>query len=306
MQLKKFSTEITDLEIIEKNKRLMEEERSCFLNPFDYDISYIQQFETKGFNDDEEINVEVELNILSKDDVKEVEEIKQTKDDILFPLPTHKNVLENKKIPYNLFATLMINSKFDKNSKDEYRNYLYKNKMEDIMDFLNELEQREGTKLTNKRTVERHIKTLLDCGIDLMKVSNTENGIVYHIKSSVEGKYYVKLPYKQIRELIVSTNKNMLKLFAFLKVMCNENDFTTIDRRFLCEHIGLSADSRNNMLAISTMTNSLAKLGFIEILQTTKIESDDKGKQTVKTINSYRVRTYEEYLDIDKNAKRRN
>lgn len=226
------------------------------------------------------------------------------KENVEFPLPTHKSVLENKKFPYNTFATLMVNSNYgglnNHIEKGNFKNYLYDNKMEEVMDFLKELES-EGAKVTNKRTVERHIKTILDLGLDLIEVRNTENGIVYMLKSSIDNKYYVKIPYAQIRELLISTNKNMLKLFAFMKYMCNETDFKTIERKFIAEHIGISSKSVKNLDGISVMLNSLANLGFIEIMENVKVESDANGNKKVKTVLSYRLCTLEEY----KNAKGR-
>lgn len=228
------------------------------------------------------------------------------KENVEFPLPTHKDVLENKKFPYNTFATLMVNSNYggvnNYMEKGSFRNYLYDNKMEDVMEFLKQLEE-DGAKVTNKRTVERHIKTMLDLGLDLIEVRNTENGIVYMLKSSIDNKYYVKMPYAQIRELLISTNKNMLKLFAFMKYMCNETEFKTIERKFIAEHIGLCSKSVKNLDGISTMLTSLANLGFIEIKEVTKVESDPKGNKTVKTIKSYRLTTIEEYKEAKNRGK---
>lgn len=231
--------------------------------------------------------------------------------DIEFPLPTHKSILENGKYPYNTFATLMINSNYDSEqgkADKNYRNFLYENKMEDVMEFLKELEL-EGAKQVSRRTVERHIKTIIDLGFESIECRNTENGIVYMLKASTDDKYFIKIPYAQIRELLISTNKNMLKLFAFLKVMCTDkqgkikDSFTTIDRKFLCEHIGLSSKSDTNVKKVGTMLVSLAKLGFIEIKKTGRNEIDEKGRKVYKTINSYRIRSFEEYKEITNRAK---
>ena len=225
-------------------------------------------------------------------------------ENVEFPLPTHKKVLENKTFPYDTFSILMVNSNYGgiNNSNEEYRNYLYANKMEAVEDFLENLEM-EGAKVPNMRTVERHIKTILEYDLGLIAVKNTDNGIVYMLKSNIENKYYVKVPYNQIRELLISTNKNMLKLFTFMKVMCDEKSHKTMDRKFIAEHIGLSSKSDNNLKSVGTMLNSLANLGFIEIMEDTKIEMDNKGKKTVKTIHSYRICSYEEYKEAKNRGK---
>ena len=263
----------------------------------------LQEFEPKMF--DEIVTIGITKEELMEFINSRIE-TKAPDDNIEFPLPTHKEVLEDKKFPYNTFAALMVNSKFDSKANNfykNYRNYLYTNRMGDVMEFLNKLEEAKGTKLTNKRTIERHIKTILDCGLDLMDIVNTPQGVAYKIKSSVDNKYYVKIPYTQIKELLVSTNKNMLKLFAFMKYMCNEETFKPITREFIAEHIGLSPNSRNNIQTISTMTTSLAKLGFIEIRQINKLELNKKGQRVFKTINSYRLRSLEEYNQITEIAK---
>ena len=51
------------------------------------------------------------------------------------------------------------------------------------------------------------------------------------------------------------------------------------------------------------MLVSLAKLGFIEIKKTGRNEIDENGRKVYKTINSYRVRSFEEYKEITNKAK---
>ena len=138
-------------------------------------------------------------NDFIKQEQKENEEVKFNKDEynrtieldeVEFPLPTHKSILENGKYPYNTFATLIVNSKYDSEQgkmDGNYRNFLYENKMEDVMEFLKELEL-EGAKQVSRRTVERHIKTIIDLGFESIECRNTENGIVYMLKASTDDK----------------------------------------------------------------------------------------------------------------------
>lgn len=227
-----------------------------------------------------------------------IEKRSNKKGDFDIMLPSHNEVIGNKSFPYNSYAALMINSNFNPANKGE--NYIYKKDIKKkVTDFMEEAKAEfPDGKITAPRQIERHIKTMLECDIPLLKVENTKNGVVYKLTPKIDGKYYVRLPYKQVRELIVSTNKNMLKLFVILSYICNTESYTTIDRKFLVRQLGLSDKSDNNIKSISIMTTSLAKLGFIEIKVTRK--EDEEG---YKTINSYRLRTFEEYEEINRKAR---
>lgn len=287
---------ITKELLISKGFAVTEDENIFLYDGVSYDI---RNYEDTGFILDILQGGECYISYEETETVKvdKVESKKVPLEEIPFPLSSHNEILQDKKFPYNTYATLVLNSKFNKDAKE---NYIYDNNIgSDVMTFLKELEK-NGAKVVSKRTIEKHIKVMLDSNIPLIEVRNTPNGIAYVIKSE---KYYVKVPYAQVKELLVSTNKNMLKLFIFLKYMCNETEFKTIDRKFIAEHIGLSGNSCDTLNTISTMTTSLAKLGFIEIKQTTRKEMDEKGNKIVKTINSYRIRTFEEYKEITDLAK---
>ena len=83
--------------------------------------------------------------------------------------------------------------------------------MEDVMEFLKELEV-EGAKQVSRRTVERHIKTIIDLGFESIECRNTENGIVYMLKASTDDKYFIKIPYAQIRELLITHKYHTLEI----------------------------------------------------------------------------------------------
>ena len=227
----------------------------------------------------------------------------QNKDDICFMLTSHNDVIQDKTFPYNTYAMLTINSNFNKNNRDEYKNFLYKDNIKkDIGDFLEEAKKDfPDGKIPSMKTVERHIKTLLACDLPLIKIENTPNGVAYKIKADIDGKYYVRIPYIQVRELLVSANKNILKLFVILTYMCDTESYTKIDRKFLARQLGISDGSTKMLDMISTMTNSLRKLGFIDIIQEIKTEYDDETKKIkTKTINAYRLKTLDEYKEANK------
>lgn len=237
------------------------------------------------------------------DFVRGLNQQENNKDDICFMLTSHNDVIQDKTFPYNTYAMLTINSNFNKNNKDEYKNFLYKDNIKkDIGDFLEEAKNDfPDGKIPSMKTVERHIKTLLACDLPLIKIENTPNGVAYKIKADIDGKYYVRIPYIQVRELLVSANKNILKLFVILTYMCDTESYTKIDRKFLARQLGISDSSTKMLDMISTMTNSLRKLGFIDIIQEIKTEYDDETKKIkTKTINAYRLKTLDEYKEANK------
>ena len=232
------------------------------------------------------------------DFVRGLNQQENNKDDICFMLTSHNDVIQDKTFPYNTYAMLTINSNFNKNNKDEYKNFLYKDNIKkDIGDFLEEAKNDfPDGKIPAMKTVEKHIKTILSCDLPLVKIENSPNGVVYKLKADVDGKYYVRIPYVQVRELIVSTNKNMLKLFVILTYMCDTENYKKLDRKFLARQLGLSDNSDKTLKGIGTMTDSLMKLGFIDIQEEVKTEYDkETNKMKVKTINAYRICTLEEY-----------
>ena len=206
---------------------------------------------------------------------------------------------------FNAYTIGVAVSNFNQ-EKQDFRSYIYKNELKQrITDFLEvEKEEFPDGKIPAVRTVEKLLTELLKCGIPLesIKIINTPNGVAYKLRNRVDNHWYIKLPYRQLKELVVATNRNMLKLFVVLKYTCNEDckTFTTIDRKYLAREIGLSEKSVRGLDAISTMLTALAKLGYIEIRQETRTDYDKElGREIGKKINSYRLRSLEEYDNIN-------
>lgn len=218
------------------------------------------------------------------------------------PLPAHNDILSDKKFKYNTFASLMACS--NKNIGDvkamEFTNYLYDNKIGDVLDFIYDT----TGKRISERTFNSHMKNIIDSGYDLVDLQNTPNGLAYLLRAEYDGGYFVTIPFIQLKELLLSTNKNALKIYIFLKDYLKgkkQGEFTPIDRAFIARSIGLSDKADKNVKAIGTIVKSLAKLGFIEIKETVKkeVSKQDPSKKQVKTIYAYRVCTLEEYLAKD-------
>ena len=221
------------------------------------------------------------------------------------PLPAHNEILRDKKFKYNTFASLMASS--NKNIGDvkgmEFTNYLYDNKIGDVLDFIYDT----TGKRISERTFNSHMKNIIDSGYDLVDLQNTPNGLVYRLRAEYDGGYFVTIPFIQLKELLLSTNKNALKIYIFLKDYlknAKQGEFTPIDRAFIARSIGLSDKADKNVKAIGTIVKSLAKLGFIEIKETVKkeVSKQDPSKKQVKTIYAYRICTLDEYLAKDSRA----
>ena len=238
---------------------------------------------------------------------KEAETVKVTKDKDYrnIPLPAHNEILRDKKFKYNTFASLMASS--NKNIGDvkgmEFTNYLYDNKIKDVLDFIYDT----TGKRISERTFNSHMKNIIDSGYDLVDLQNTPNGLAYLLRAEYEGGYYVSIPFIQLKELLLYTNKNALKIYIFLKDYlknAKQGEFTPIDRRFIARSVGLSDKSVKNLDAISVMLKGLVKSGFIEIKETVKkeVSKQDPSKKQVKTIYAYRICTLDEYLAKDSKA----
>ena len=221
------------------------------------------------------------------------------------PLPAHNEILRDKKFKYNTFASLMASS--NKNIGDvkgmEFTNYLYDNKIKDVLDFIYDT----TGKRISERTFNSHMKNIIDSGYDLVDLQNTPNGLVYLLRAEYDGGYFVTIPFIQLKELLLSTNKNALKIYVFLKDYlknAKQGEFTPIDRAFIARSIGLSGKSVKNLDAISVILKGLAKSGFIEIKEAVKkeVSKKDPSKIQVKTIYAYRICTLAEYLEKDSKA----
>ena len=218
---------------------------------------------------------------------------------------TDSRIMKNKKFKYGSYVIGVATGNYNQETQD-FRSYSYKNTLKErIANFLEEAKADfPNGKIPAVKTVEKHLTEMVKCDmpLEIIKIENTPNGVVYKLRNRVDNRYYVQLPYRQIRELVTSTNSNMIKLFAVLKYELNDDckTFRTIDRKYLARQIGLSDNSANNVRSVGTMLVSLAKLGYIEIRQDVRTDYDaEAGREIGKKVNSYRLRTLEEYDNIN-------
>ena len=295
------------------NEAVYELQNKYNLNPLEVDQITTSFFATYGSTSTRELlEQHIKGYLITRGNTeanKEAETVKEadTNNNELrkVPLPAHNDILGDKKFKYNTFASMMACSK--KNIGDvkvmEFTNYLYDNKIGDVLDFIYDT----TGKRISERTFNSHMKNIIDSGYDLVDLQNTPNGLVYKLRAEYDGGYFVTIPFIQLKELLLSTNKNALKIYVFLKDYlknAKQGEFTPIDRAFIARSIGLSGKSVKNLDAISVIIKSLAKLGFIEIKETVKkeVSKQDPSKKQVKTIYAYRVCTLEEYLARDSKA----
>lgn len=224
------------------------------------------------------------------------------------PSPAHNKVIRDKAFPINEFVATMAES--NKNIGDvkgmEFSNYIYVENLDKPLDLINKSNKAAGRRTINERTLIKKFKKVMDIGKDigyeLIDLCNTPNGPAYKLSAVIDGGYYVDIPYCQIEDLLACTNKNMLRLYIFLKDYCEEDKFTVADRGFIARSIGLSDNSTKNLDIISTMTNGLARLGYIEIKRVNDKKVGKDGEFKYKTINSYRIRTLDEWEEIKAKA----
>lgn len=295
------------------NEAVYELQNKYNLNPLEVDQITTSFFATYGSNSSKELLEQHIKGYLITREYGYAEANKEAaaakgvaKDYIEYPLPSHNKVLRNGKFKINTFTSLMTDSNKNIEGVDNmgFTNYLYENKLDEVIAHINELEVEAGKKPTSRRTINNHIKSIIGTGYGLIELQNTPNGLVYKLKAEIDGGYYVKIPYCQIRELLIGSNKNMLRLYIFLKdYMKNSkpSEFVTIDRSFIARSIGLSGNA-GRLTVISTMVNMLARLGYIEIKKVNESYVDKDGNKAYRTINSYRIRTLEEWEAIKKQA----
>ena len=199
-------------------------------------------------------------------------------------------------------------SNFEGVTLDEWNNYIQKrgyvkltiDLMEDIQrDYPNE-------KILTERTLKSHTKKLANSDKPMIK-SEKHNGKSYYkllncVMVNSKPNYFVRIPYQQMRELVIVTNGNMLRLYALVCSIlqakgCGYDKYHPITRKYLAECLGYSANTDDSAKAIGTMLTALCKLGHLERIETTEI---DKENNTYKSKYSYRRTTLEEWQEANK------
>ena len=274
-----------------------------------YDRDTLEPFiKIEGYQEEMTRSFYERMNNLTVEANKEQDEIinnnKKGYDVILI---THDSVIKsytNKE--YNTFGVMKTISHFDGDSIEEWNNYiLKKGSQQEIIDILEEASKEFGGKVPSKKTISRHIKKLIDSDIPLVKIENYNGKAYYKLLNCIEGKYYIRVPYEQMRELITVTNGDMLRLYATVCAIlqynkCGYTEYHPITRKYLAEKLGYSTKTDDALKTIGTMLQALCKLGHLECLEETKISKDGN---TYKTIHSYRRTTLAEWQESNNRGK---
>ena len=215
---------------------------------------------------------------------------------------THPDVIEaHGNEEFATCGALKCISHFEGTTIEEWNNYILKRGCQNaILDFMEQAKKDfPNGKVPAKKTIQRHIKKLVESDVPLMKVEKYNGKVYYKLLNCVEGHYYIRVPYAQMRELVIVTNGHMLRLYALVCSIlraegCGYNKYHPITRKYLAKCLGYSTNSERCLAEIGTMLTALCNLGHLERLETTEI---DKENNTYKTKYSYRRTTLEEWQE---------
>ena len=218
---------------------------------------------------------------------------------------THPDVIKaNGNEEFATYGRFKMVSNFEGTTIEEWNNYILKRGCQNaILDFMEQAKKDfPNGKVPAKKTIQRHIKKLVESDVPLMKVEKYNGKVYYKLLNCIEGHYYIRVPYAQMRELVIVTNGDMLRLYALVCSIlqakkCGYDKYHPITRKYLAECLGYNANSEVMLSAIGTMLTALCKLGHLECLEETQISKDGN---TYKTIHSYRRTTLAEWQEAKK------
>lgn len=234
---------------------------------------------------------------------------------IKLPINVYEGNMGDKKCDYKTLAimTLYSNRKpHDEDTNEQYR-FIYRNK---VIEFTNEIEQLSKNKMN---TVLRNIKKLSNLTGNLVNASRNDEGKILYTINYRDGKIiyndegkpikidkgsFVIVEEDILKFLVNVGNSEDIKVYLLIKALCewneriNGNKEKWITNSFICEHIGLSSNSKSNLQTISDITYILER---IHLINKRKVHTNTDGILTCK--NYYSVVDYEEWkrlVDEDK------
>lgn len=202
--------------------------------------------------------------------------------DFEMPVPTYEM---DKKIDFSVIVAILLRS----NSNTTTDNHRY-------IDYsrLNKKAICEECKIS-RQTLERRLKYLEEKNI--ITTQNTKRGLIYIINYSLDGKYYVTIHHRILKNLLKCTNKDVLKVYILLKVQCDLlNNTRPMSNAFLCSQLGYPTNNNRNIDNMGKWTNTLANNGFIEKIQNQVYGENEDGKKVIiRTDTYYKVNSLEEW-----------
>lgn len=200
--------------------------------------------------------------------------------DFELPVPTYEL---NRKMDFSVIVALLLRSNV--NTKTENHRYIDYSK-------INKKAICEECKISMS-TLERRIEYLKEKKIITTK--NTNRGLVYVINYSLDGKYYVTIHHRLLRNLLKYTNKDAMKVYILLKIQCDVLKNTQpMTNAYLCDLLGYPANNHRNLTNMGSWTNTLANNGFIEKIQNRVYGENEEGKNVIlRTDTYYKINTLE-------------
>ena len=144
--------------------------------------------------------------------------------DFEVPVPTWDMT---KKIDFSVVVALILRSNTNiKTDKHRYIDYSKINKNQIC----------EECKIS-RQTLDRRLKYLEEKQI-LIAV-NTSRGLTYKINYALDGKYYVVIHHRLLKNLLKYTNKDAIKVYLLLKIQCDIlNNNKPMTNAYLCNLLG--------------------------------------------------------------------
>lgn len=202
--------------------------------------------------------------------------------DFEMPVPTYEM---DKKIDFSVIVAILLRS--NSNTKTDNHRYIDYSR-------LNRKAICEECKIS-LRTLERRLEYLKEKNI--ITTQNTKRGLVYIINYSLDGKYYVTIQHRILKNLLKCTNKDVLKVYILLKIQCDIlGNRKPMTNAYLCSLLGYPTNNHRNLTNMGTWTSTLANLGFIEKIQNKVCGENEEGRTVViRTDTYYKVNSLEEW-----------
>lgn len=209
-----------------------------------------------------------------------------SKQKICLPITTDELYMKDKRFDYKLLLLLTLNS--NRIEGTDHR-FIYR---EDLYD-----ENKSITSQINIKvgTIKKNMNKMRENFPNVIKGINTDSGIAYIINyKDKDDRKFVCVNQDILKLLLHIGNENAIKLYLFLMYMTKDG-FKQIARTTLCESIGLSVKSDDNLSTITRTIKLLKKYGLIRVKKETKAIINPSGKEIVHTFNNYYVEKYSQW-----------
>lgn len=189
------------------------------------------------------------------------------------PIPTYEF---DRKIDFSVIVAMLLRS--NGNPKEEDYRYVDYNK-------LNKNAICKECKIS-RATLDRRLKYLEEKNI--ITLEKTSKGYIYIIRYSKDGRYYVTIQHRLLKNMLKYTNKDAMKVYILLKIQIellgNKRPMTNA---FIASQLGYSTSSQKNLDNIGSWTNTLANNGFIEKTHHRIYTTNEQGKTIIERVDTY-------------------